>query len=513
QMRYYDKSTPACRAELERCAKMYDDYAVSQRKSAKEGVAPAPVPVMPRGLFLPDNMAQPAVHFNAMINPLVPMALKGVFWYQGGANIAGKTPNYGKMLEHLAADWRGRFNRPELPFFVVQNAPYDYTIEYHTPLDTFPTLVNSQQQFTADDQNAWLAVTNDVGNVNDIHPTDKVPVGTRVANLCLAHLYGKDIAADSPQFKDYSISGNVVTVRFSHGEGLTTSDGKTPDWFEIAGADGVFQPAAVVIEHDTVKLTSPKVPAPVAVRFSWSCVAEHNLRNGAGLPSGPFKIPVPERGNLDKCVPEASNFEVIYRYIPNAQPQVATLYNVKYDIDNTDKFAGRKIRRVGYFAEGVLPDGSTRWVFVAMDPFTADISKLGVPLGPIFQQKVSNLEVASNVPGVAAGKFPEGAIEFWHNNFDPKRKLDLPGASDKLYDWDDTYQPDVPNGHGSMQVHNISGEKPQVVFAYNKFAAGPECEFGIGTNPDPKGQPDYVYSDTGKQYRQINIIVLAEFEK
>lgn len=513
QMRYYDKSTPAYKAELERCAKQYETYAAELRKAARRGQAPAPVPAVPRVLFLPDNMAQPAVHFNAMINPLVPMAFKGVFWYQGSANVAGRTQRYDLMLEHLTADWRKRFNAPELPFVIVQLAPYNFYPEYHSPRDQFPTLVYFQQQFTERDPHAYLVVTNDVGNINDIHPTAKIPVGTRVADICLRHLYGKDVPAESPLYKDYEISGGRIAVRFANGGGLHTADGKAPDWFEIAGSDGVFYPADAVIENDRVILSSPHVAAPVAARFAWECVAVPNLRNAANLPAGTFRTPVPERGNLDKCVPGAAGFNVIYRYTPNAQTPMEKMYSVSYAVDNTAKFAGRKVKRVGYFAEGVLPDGSTRWVFAAMDPFTSDISRLGVPLGVPFQQKVANLEVASNVPGVACGKFPEGAIEFWHHNFDPKRKLNLPGASDQLYDWDDTYQPAAPNGHGSMQVHNISGDKPQVVFAYNKFAAGPDCEFGIGNNPDPQGQPDYVYSETGKTYKQINLIVLAEFEE
>ncbi|MFO1490936.1 MAG: hypothetical protein U1F87_08520 [Kiritimatiellia bacterium] len=36
-------------------------------------------------------------------------------------------------------------------------------------------------------------------------------------------------------------------------------------------------------------LTSPEVPAPVAVRFGWDFVPDTNLVNREGLPASPFR--------------------------------------------------------------------------------------------------------------------------------------------------------------------------------------------------------------------------------
>jgi sialate O-acetylesterase len=44
-----------------------------------------------------------------------------------------------------------------------------------------------------------------------------------------------------------------------------------------------------------VVVSSPSVPAPVAVRFAWDEAARPNLVNGAGLPALPFRSNRPAR--------------------------------------------------------------------------------------------------------------------------------------------------------------------------------------------------------------------------
>jgi sialate O-acetylesterase len=60
--------------------------------------------------------------------------------------------------------------------------------------------------------------------------------------------------------------------------------------FTIAGKDGEFIPATARIEEDTVVVSSPAVPKPVAVRYAWANYPEGcNLYNGEGLPAAPFR--------------------------------------------------------------------------------------------------------------------------------------------------------------------------------------------------------------------------------
>ena len=60
--------------------------------------------------------------------------------------------------------------------------------------------------------------------------------------------------------------------------------------FAIAGADKVWHWAHARIDGESVVVSSPEVPSPVAVRYAYSMNPEgSNLYNKAGLPASPFR--------------------------------------------------------------------------------------------------------------------------------------------------------------------------------------------------------------------------------
>jgi sialate O-acetylesterase len=59
--------------------------------------------------------------------------------------------------------------------------------------------------------------------------------------------------------------------------------------FSVAGADRKWSWADARIEGDSVLVSSPAVPAPVAARYAWQANPEATLFNGAGLPAVPFR--------------------------------------------------------------------------------------------------------------------------------------------------------------------------------------------------------------------------------
>ena len=65
----------------------------------------------------------PSLCYNAMINPLIPYAFKGVLWYQGESN-AGRSYQYRKAFPLLINDWRKKWNNPGMPFYFVQLATF-----------------------------------------------------------------------------------------------------------------------------------------------------------------------------------------------------------------------------------------------------------------------------------------------------------------------------------------------------------------------------------------------------
>lgn len=240
----------------------------------------------------PTSQHRPGNLYNAMIAPLKGYAFQGVIWYQGEANV-GRGAQYEHLFPTMIKSWRKEFNQGDFPFYFVQLAPFRYSKKAPQAL---PEVWQAQLNTLKNLDNVGMAVTTDIGNVNNIHPKNKQAVGQRLALWALGGVY-KDLISTSPQpmsgpiFKDFSIEGNKIRLTFDHmADGLKI---RSPDTelthFLICGDDQQFVPASAQVDGDTVIVSSPKVPKPVAVRFSWEDTAEPNLINSAGLPASPFR--------------------------------------------------------------------------------------------------------------------------------------------------------------------------------------------------------------------------------
>jgi sialate O-acetylesterase len=85
------------------------------------------------------------------------------------------------------------------------------------------------------------------------------------------------------------IHGSSIRVSFTHiGGGLEAKGGKLTG-FAVAGTDRRFEWADAVIDGDTVVVSSPQVPSPVAVRYAWASNPVCSLYNKSGLPASPFR--------------------------------------------------------------------------------------------------------------------------------------------------------------------------------------------------------------------------------
>src|ERR1700680_1897011 len=84
--------------------------------------------------------------------------------------------------------------------------------------------------------------------------------------------------------------GGEIRVRFTHvGSGLEARFGGELRGFAIAGADRKFHWAEARIDGDTVMVSSPNVPGPLAVRYAWGDSPLCNLSHKDGLPASPFR--------------------------------------------------------------------------------------------------------------------------------------------------------------------------------------------------------------------------------
>jgi len=229
-----------------------------------------------------NNPNTPSVLYNGMLHPLTKFAIKGAIWYQGESNVGGAF-HYRTIFPGMITDWRNQWGKGEFPFYFVQIAPFQYGTEH-----TSAELREAQFMTLSALKNTGMAVTLDIGNPEDIHPTNKRDVGKRLALWALAKDYGVNHVCSGPLYRDIAIEGNNIRVSFDYaGKGLQ-SVGGPPTHFEIAGEDRVYHPADAVVEGFTVLVGSPDVEKPVAVRYAWTNTAVPNLFNWEGLPASSF---------------------------------------------------------------------------------------------------------------------------------------------------------------------------------------------------------------------------------
>ena len=256
-------------------------YATIESLSELHRVALAPPPLEPLDKH---TLQTPSVLFNGMVAGHIPYAIRGAIWYQGESNrYDGR--NYIEKTQALLNGWYELWGY-EFPFYFVQIAPYKYWDKQPKRLPAFWEI---QSRVNEEIPKTGMAIISDAATLDDIHPPNKEVPGIRLALLAEADTYGMDVVSQGPIFKTLEKTKSGLNVIFDSASGLTTRDGKAPDWFEIAGKDGVFKSAIAEISGSAVLLRAEGVSTPVAVRLAWDEQATPNLINGAGLPTSAFQ--------------------------------------------------------------------------------------------------------------------------------------------------------------------------------------------------------------------------------
>jgi sialate O-acetylesterase len=252
---------------------------------------PAGLASIPRGPWEP--ISGVTVDYNGMIAPLRQFGLRGVAWYQGESN-AGRDDalRYEAQLRALMDDWRRQFAAP-LPFFVVQLANYGKLVT--GPVDSgWARVRDAQRRAVAADGNAGLAVTIDVGNAYDLHPTNKQDVGLRLARAARHVAFGAQASASGAQPKSAKRAVNGVDVAFvDHDGALVVVGAKDPAGFELCGEkQESCHFVRAWIEGAVVHLEDPAPGNATRVRFCWADAPVCNFYDTDGLPVGPFELPI-----------------------------------------------------------------------------------------------------------------------------------------------------------------------------------------------------------------------------
>ncbi len=226
----------------------------------------------------------PGILYHSMLGPNVPFSIRGAIWYQGEANHR-HNQTYVNKNRALLNGWRTLWGT-DFPFYFVQLAPYRWNDE---DPEILPLFWEAQSAVVKEIPGTGMAVVSDFSTADSIHPPNKEVPGTRLALLAEANTYGMDVVSTGPVYRTFAKAGSTLKISFDSAQGLTTRDGGAPDWFELAGADGVFKKADAEIVDEAVMLCSSEVPDPFLFRFAWHRLAVPNLVNGAGLPASAFR--------------------------------------------------------------------------------------------------------------------------------------------------------------------------------------------------------------------------------
>ena len=243
----------------------------------------AEMPSCPSGDISLQNI--PTTLFNAVLYPLAPYAISGVVWYQGESNAdSDLAVEYAPLLRLMIANWRQAFERPQLPFVIIQLANYREPSEQ--PQNTGWSVVREAQRLVAkEDSYAELAVTIDRGETVDIHPLRKKDVAERVA-LAFERLLWNPRVTLSPEVVKAVVDNGLVVCTLSQS---LKDDGKLYE-FEVAGADGRYVNAEAEGRGDRIIIKS-SVPNPVSVRYAWkNNPIRANVYGRNGLPMSPFTL-------------------------------------------------------------------------------------------------------------------------------------------------------------------------------------------------------------------------------
>ena len=266
-------------------------FAEWKTAAAKAKTAGTTLPVQPRPPAGSGHQNTPAGLYNAMIAPLTPYAIRGVIWYQGESNASEfHAGPYRRLFRTMIEDWRRAWGEGDFPFLFVQLANYKGNAWW--------PLLRESQTDALELRNTGMAVAIDVGESNDIHPTNKQEVGRRLSLVARRTVYGDPVEYSGPEFRRATPEGNQLRVWFDHADGMQARGGGALTGFTIAGADKKYVTAEARVEGNTIVVSSPEVASPVDVRYAWDADPVCNLVNRAGLPASPFRSDQPWPGHF-----------------------------------------------------------------------------------------------------------------------------------------------------------------------------------------------------------------------
>lgn len=208
----------------------------------------------------------PSVCYNQLVHPIKGYTASGLLWYQGESD-CGRPNLYGDYYKTLTSLWREWLHNDELPFVVMQLAPY--------PSKNYSAFRNLQYNMVQSDPYSYLISTMDDGPVfnaadnrdgygySHVHPAKKSGIGLRTADMILGAIYGIDLgrAYKAPEVISVKRDGEKVILTFD--TELTLLYGDVVTGFTLNKVAAVGK-----IDGKTLTLTAAGVTEPTEVAYA-----------------------------------------------------------------------------------------------------------------------------------------------------------------------------------------------------------------------------------------------------
>jgi len=164
---------------------------------------------------------QPNIIYNAMMHPLAPYGCRGIVWYQGEANTKSipAMQQYDDSLLAWMERYRKEWGRDDLHFLAVMLPGYYKPLKtgkekgVENPNAHSWAWMRESQLKTSQLQHTAVVNTIDLGDEKNIHPSDKLPIGRRLALLAARDTLEQNVEAQGPVLKD---SGPKMASRRQH---------------------------------------------------------------------------------------------------------------------------------------------------------------------------------------------------------------------------------------------------------------------------------------------------------
>jgi sialate O-acetylesterase len=223
----------------------------------------------------------PAYNFEAGLSKWTDTKVKGILWYQGESN-AHNVEHHEYLFEVMIDSWRKAF-QADLPFYFVQLSSINRP--------SWGDFRDSQRKLSNSIENTYMTVSSDVGHPTDVHPTNKLIVGKRLANLIRQHTYMGQIQASSPQPISYDKRNGEISILFNNCHVLATfKDEAIQDLQYVTDKGEIVKDVQAKLDKN--RLIIPLKEDIKYIQYGYTPYSNGNLISDSEVPVSTFNLKI-----------------------------------------------------------------------------------------------------------------------------------------------------------------------------------------------------------------------------